>query len=530
MALPGNATYGSLFAMFDGTCFILRTAPARAMLGALLVLGMLGPAGVAVGDAANPAPAPATLRLDVPPEAFEGDREEWYGIYAEDNKLGYLRLQIRYETEPERRFLVENEMHLKVITLGEKRQVRSVETMTFEGAPPYALQSGTSVVDQGPYRQQIEVSRGPDGLRARILAADSERTLDVADPDFTIGDVLTPELWFRTPRQPGESLSTRSFSLSDLEPAVDTYAVRSLKETRVDGVPVSYYEVDLHSTAAGSIGTALFDLQGTLVSGIIGGAFELRLESAELAQDFDYSADVYLLGMAEIDEPLGNPSHVESLLIRIESDEPVKIPTAARQRVYQDEASGAWHLAIGEGAEGVAEVATDEEIAAALEESVEHPIHEESIRQLAREAVGDASDPREQVEALVEFVDLYLRDSYSAEPLTVLDMLTTRQGDCTEHALLFTTLARSLGIPTREVTGLLYLGDDVQAFGGHAWNEVALDGYWHPVDPTWGEMEVNATHILLGPRTGDDASADALFGGYRFELLDIGIAEDSDSL
>ena len=48
-------------------------------------------------------------------------------------------------------------MHLKVITMGEKRQVRSVETMTFQGVPPYALTSGTSVIDQGPYRQEIEV-------------------------------------------------------------------------------------------------------------------------------------------------------------------------------------------------------------------------------------------------------------------------------------------------------------------------------------------------------------------------------------
>ena len=24
-----------------------------------------------------------------------------------------------------------------------------------------------------------------------------------------------------------------------------------------------------------------------------------------------------------------------------------------------------------------------------------------------------------------------------------------------------------------------------QSFGGHAWNEVVVDGYWLPVDPTW---------------------------------------------
>ena len=509
-----------------------RQALARILLALSLVAIPTLSVGLAEAnsDAGSEASTdPGTVRLEVPAEAYEAGREDWYGIYAEDSKLGYLRLSIEYEREPRGRFVVENEMHLKVMTLGEKREVRSVETMSFDGAPPHGFLSGASVIDQGPYRQQIEVSREGDAFRARILAADSERTLEVADPDFTVADVMTPELWFREPRQPGDSLSTRSFSLSDLEAAVDTYSVRDLKQTLVDGVAVDYYEVALHSTAAGSIGTALIDRRGTLVSGVIGGAFELRMESPELARDFDYSADVYLLGMAGVDQPLGNPGRVKSLLLEIEGDAPDKIPTSAAQRVYFDTEADAWHLAIGAGSDGEPEAATDEDIAAALEESVEHPIHEESIRELAKEAVGDAVAPRDRVEALVRFVDGYLRDSYSAEPLTVLDMLTTRQGDCTEHALLFSTLARSLGIPSREVTGLLYLGDDVQAFGGHAWNEVALDGYWHPVDPTWGETEINATHILLGPRTGDSASADSLFGGYSFKLLDVAL-RDGDSL
>lgn len=462
-----------------------------------------------------------TVRLELPLEAFEEARQEWYGIYADDNKLGYLKNTIRFEPSDGGRFTVENEMHLKVVTLGQRREVRSVESFSFDGTDPYRLLHGHSVIDQGPYRQEVELTAREGAYEARILAADSERTLDVPDPDYTVADMLTPELWFRQRREPGERLTTRSFSLSDLTPAVDTYSVRSLKNTLVDGVPVSYYEVDLHSSAAGSIGTALIDLEGTLVSGVIGGAFELRMESAELAQDFDYSADVYLLGMAEIDEPLGDPRTIDRLLLEVQGHHADKIPTSARQRLSYDDDTGVWQLAIGSMVEGDAAPATAEAIAAALEESVEHPIYETEIVELALEAVGDVSSPAGQVEALVRFVDRYLTDSYSAEPLTVLDMLTTRKGDCTEHALLFTTLARSIGLPTREVTGLLYLGDDVRAFGGHAWNEVALDGYWHPVDATWGEMDINATHILLGPRIGEEASAEALFGGYSFKLLEV---------
>ena len=160
-------------------------------------------------------------------------------------------------------------------------------------------------------------------------------------------------------------------------------------------------------------------------------------------------------------------------------------------------------------------------IVRAVDETVEQPIHDGRIVELARQAVGVTSGDAVRVAALVRFVDTFVEDSYSAEPLTVLDMLADPKGDCTEHALLFTTLARSLGLPTREVTGLLYLGDDVQAFGGHAWNEVVIDGRWKSVDATWGEVSPNATHIRLGTRIGENTSLAGLFGNYRFKVLEI---------
>ena len=461
------------------------------------------------------------LRLDIPAEEMSGSFEEWYGIYANDAKLGYLRSTIDLEPDAAGHLVVENEMHLKVVTLGQKREIKSVELLRFEPESPYRLISGNARVDQGDYAQEIELAPNGSDYQAVIRAAGDERAMAVEDLDYTISDVLTPERWFQTERQPGEKLAARSFSLTDLSPAVDNYTVLSLKDTVVDGVPLSYYEVELHSSEVGSIGTALIDAEGRLVSGVIGGAFELRRETAELARDFDYTADIYLLGMAAVDEPLGDPRDVAWLVLGVDGRDPTTIPSGARQKMHFDEETGIWELALGAAFNAPPE-ATTEEIAEALSESVEHPIHHPEIQKLAREAVGDAESRSEQVEALVGFVDTYLADSYSAEPLTVLDMLDTRKGDCTEHALLFTTLARALEIPTREVSGLLYLGDDVQAFGGHAWNEVVVDGHWQPIDATWGEVEINATHILLGPRTGENASAEAIFGDYEFTVLEIG--------
>lgn len=78
------------------------------------------------------------------------------------------------------------------------------------------------------------------------------------------------------------------------------------------------------------------------------------------------------------------------------------------------------------------------------------------------------------------------------------DVLANRAGDCTEHTLLFVTLARAAGIPAREVGGLLYDANGGRPiFGWHAWAEIHDRAQWISVDPTWNQFFVDATHIKL---------------------------------
>jgi hypothetical protein len=81
-------------------------------------------------------------------------------------------------------------------------------------------------------------------------------------------------------------------------------------------------------------------------------------------------------------------------------------------------------------------------------------------------------------------------------------------------------LARAAQIPAREVSGLVYGGDDVGGFAWHAWAEVDIDGRWHRVDPSWGEVDANASHIAVGI----DGSSDwlALLGDLKIEVHEVG--------
>jgi hypothetical protein len=74
---------------------------------------------------------------------------------------------------------------------------------------------------------------------------------------------------------------------------------------------------------------------------------------------------------------------------------------------------------------------------------------------------------------------------------SALEVLKTREGDCNEHTALYVALARAAGIPTRMAAGIVYMKN---GFYYHAWPEVWI-GKWFAVDPTFNQFPADATHI-----------------------------------
>jgi hypothetical protein len=83
---------------------------------------------------------------------------------------------------------------------------------------------------------------------------------------------------------------------------------------------------------------------------------------------------------------------------------------------------------------------------------------------------------------------------------SAVDILEQKKGDCNEHSYLFAALARAAEIPAKVNIGIVYsdTGSREQgAFYYHAWNSVFTDE-WVEMDSTFGQVNVDATHILLG--------------------------------
>jgi hypothetical protein len=103
---------------------------------------------------------------------------------------------------------------------------------------------------------------------------------------------------------------------------------------------------------------------------------------------------------------------------------------------------------------------------------------------------------------------------------SALDVLASREGDCTEHTVLFTALARAAGVPTRMAAGLVW-SEELQAFGYHAWPEV-FAGRWVWTDPTLGQPIADATHVKLATGGIEDwRGVVAFLGRIRIEVVEI---------
>ena len=135
----------------------------------------------------------------------------------------------------------------------------------------------------------------------------------------------------------------------------------------------------------------------------------------------------------------------------------------------------------------------------------------------AKEIVGNVVEPVRQVSLLAEWVYKNIEKRPVIGLPDALTTLKSGRGDCNEHAALFAALARSLNIPTVIAAGVTLHND---AFYYHAWNEVCLDGQWISLDTTVNQLPADLYHIRFtrGDLEGQLAIG-ALIGKLQIEIL-----------
>ena len=124
-------------------------------------------------------------------------------------------------------------------------------------------------------------------------------------------------------------------------------------------------------------------------------------------------------------------------------------------------------------------------------------------------------------------VNRFEAGTFPAAIATAADVARSREGDCTEHAVLLAALCRARGIPARVAIGLVHF-EPVGGFAYHMWTEVWIDQRWIALDATLGQGGIGAGHLKITDSNLEGSESLSAFlpvfkllGQLQLEILEV---------
>lgn len=473
------------------------------------VVFLLGAAWLASGcqptaNVATPAAAPGIVR------------DDWDALYLDGKKLGHGHTVERLETvDGQPRVVIEATLTLSVLRSGQAHQslirLKSVETPGRE-----VLQCESTNESGGAAQRSLGKVAG-QRLQIQSIVDGRAASGELPWPAGTRGYFAVEQELADKPLSPGERRQ-----LAMLLPLVDQVVRTELAaEARepvqlADGTRSLLRVSVVHHVPEVGPQRAVYwvDQRGrVLKQREEGTGLETRRVDRATAEASDGAkVDVLESALVPLDRPLaaGHAARKAVYLVELKDGDPA---ATFAQSVGQRVESLGNHRArvtvrsvapdrLPAGAAAEPPPTDDERQPSGLIQS-----DDELVVRLAREAAGDEQNPWLAALRLRRAVRQHVQNvSFSQAIASAAEVARSRQGDCTEHAVLLAALARAQGIPSRVAVGLVYV-QARRALGYHMWTEVYVDGHWLPLDATLDGDSMGPGHLKLGHSSLRDSGA-----------------------
>jgi len=443
------------------------------VMAALLVQKQTRPAG----------PSLTTL----PATAFD-ERDEWFGVYKASSKIGYAHRTTARTSEG---YAFSEESTMAVAMLGVPQTLRL--SLTAETDQAFALRRLRFVLISPATVFTVTAEREDQQLRVRYGPRGQETTMTfpLTEPIY-LPSTLRPRV-LAAELAPGTRYTAPSFNPLTLRNEPLTIIVESRE--LLPGADGAIDAVRLIEEQQGIRTRTWLDTTGAVVREESALGFTIERETRERAlvgANNQATIDLVAASRIPLVGTIDDPRQVEQLRLRVSGAAAAQVPPdPPRQRVEgstvtvtrEDEPAAA--LPIATVSQGVDPVY----VAPAPFIESDDPM----VLARARAIVGDAGDAVTAARRLVAWVNEHIVKAPSVTVPSAREVLSAARGDCNEHAVLLTALARAVGIPARVVAGTVYAGD---GFYYHAWTELWL-GSWVSADGVFGQLPTDATHIKL---------------------------------
>ncbi len=440
--------------------------------------------------------------------------EQWYGVYSGDTKIGYASEQWR-ENKANGLHLVSVQTEFKfysATTEGEATVVHIDTQVTFDMQNDTTLLTKTEVTtneegiidkETGSFIKTLKKTRVTASLRRNggdeyvVNVAGGDQTTHYTLPYVAIrlDDVFQDRVLAHSNPPQGYETDERAYDVDLNLIQLRKAKIRVVEKSAVhrEGKKENHYVFELHDSE-GFVITENINDRGQLLRlefmGIVA-----QPESKNVATNLSMAVPFFPVQEIKIESSLPPIEEITGLTVMISGP---YVNQMIKANPYQQILSSTDKSVL------VRTSATPSgqrqgqpgDTTRYLRATYEHPTGSAAVKSINPLAYKTGLSAGEKVHELVNFVDQYLLNDYVFHSSNVSEIIKSKKGDCTEHTQLFVTLARLNGIPARGVYGLMYSFDEAgPRFVGHQWAEVLVDGSWKQVDPAWGEVDINATHI-----------------------------------
>lgn len=271
----------------------------------------------------------------------------------------------------------------------------------------------------------------------------------------------------------------------------------------------------------------------------LGGMFDIRMSrtsKASATAEVDQPIELFLSTFISVTQKVRPTAKSLTFKLQMKDNEPLPdLPNTDMQSFHRiNKHAGTlavrridWKKLKGKPIPAAAGGKDDVFLKATLTADCNHP----KIRELAAKAAAGAKDAADLAGKLRRFVSEYVTDkNMNVGFATASEVVESREGDCSEHAVFLAAICRAAGLPARGVAGIVMIpgSRNPAQFGYHMWTQVRIDGRWVDIDAALEQTDCDPTHIVLGILDLDDSGlAEAgirmlpLIGRLSIELEDV---------
>ncbi|MBC7287109.1 MAG: transglutaminase domain-containing protein [Armatimonadetes bacterium] len=355
-------------------------------------------------------------------------------------------------------------------------------------------------------------------VRAEVMGSALQVEVEAGGKQYTRRIPLPPDwgsdLEFVMRAAAGNLKPGDRFAVSIFDPQLIDFdrhhiTVGQWRETEIGGQKRRVLEISDETEKLKLKSRMLIDADGVMWRQEVPGILNMVLEKVTEEEAKKVGHPLSLTNRVEVDKPLPErPESLASLTLaaRLENALEPPVPSTERQQVSEKKAGV--YLVRLTAAQRPSQIqpmppAAPADVAEFLGPTPLAQCTDQDIQRKASEIVAGAKDSWDAATRIVRWVYANLRKVASEpRPVSAAEVLQSMTGDCTEHAVLAGTLARAAGLPSKMCVGLAYTGG---AFYYHAWVKIWV-GDWAEMDPTWGELLVDPSHILVADGNFDEIS------------------------